>query len=144
MCRLSIESLKANSVANINTANSLQKSIKQFASRRKRSLTLDPYSYLDYIPLPILNTFILRTTKRKNEVRDRLCSLPGHGWCLHGCQDNVSHSFKYSQWPLGILQTQARELLKIYFRKSKNIIDNIQIQFDKDFYVDGEGNPQNN
>ena len=35
-----------NSVANINTTKSLQKSRKQFASRRKRSPTLNPGSLL--------------------------------------------------------------------------------------------------
>ena len=40
----------------INTAKSLQNSRKQIASRQKRSPTLDPDIYLDY--LSILITFI--------------------------------------------------------------------------------------
>ena len=38
-------------VENINTAKSLQKSRKQFASRRKRSPKLNPSSYLDYMSI---------------------------------------------------------------------------------------------
>ena len=40
--------ISANSVVNITTAKSLQNSRKQFASRRKRSSTLDPGSCLGY------------------------------------------------------------------------------------------------
>ena len=37
-------------IANINKGKSQQKSRKEFASRRKRSPTLDPGGYLDFIP----------------------------------------------------------------------------------------------
>ena len=51
-CWLSIRSLKI-SVGNIITAKSLQKSRKQFASRRKRSPPLEPGSCLGYISILI-------------------------------------------------------------------------------------------
>ena len=45
--------IPANSVRNVNTAKSLQKSRRQFASRRKRSPTLDPGSCLGYTSILI-------------------------------------------------------------------------------------------
>ena len=46
--------ISANSVVNITTANLLQNSRKQFASRRKRSSTLDPGSCLGYTSIHLL------------------------------------------------------------------------------------------
>ena len=40
--------ISANSIGNICTAKSLQKSREQFASRRKRSPTMDPGSCMSY------------------------------------------------------------------------------------------------
>ena len=48
--------ISANSIVNINTATSLQKSWKQFASKRKRSLRQGPCSNLGF--KSILNTYI--------------------------------------------------------------------------------------
>ena len=53
----------AKRVVYINTAKSLQKSRNQFATRRKRSPTLDPGSCLGY-------TFIEYTT---NSMEEKLC-----------------------------------------------------------------------
>ena len=50
--------ISANSVANINTAKSLQKIRKQFACKRKRSPILDPGIYLDCITKHIHLLFI--------------------------------------------------------------------------------------
>ena len=48
--------ISANSVKNFNSAKSIQKSRKQFASRRKRSPTLDLGSCLGYTSILVIDS----------------------------------------------------------------------------------------
>ena len=63
--------ISANSIQNINTAKSLQKNRKQFASRRKGYPQLEPGSCLGYTPI-LTHLFLLTN----------LFIIPLHVWCI--------------------------------------------------------------